>query len=293
MMRDVLGMRLLSDQRLSVDETQKLFGARVQGHTSRWIDLRTVGTNIGVELVEFSPGSTTIIREGGVGISCEALKMLDFFTPDPAAALARFRTHGFEVVSDGAPVDIPDGRRYSEAHVKGPDGLMLAAIYPLNSPLSDYVSITDRTFSEIQSSSGPVSDFEPVRQFYVQTLGIPVGLKYEFKSPAFSRMIGAGRVTRIRANNYGRKVEDVMLGIIHYGLPTGSYASLRERAQPPNRGLVGVRLAVQGLDELTRHCERDGYEIAVPAADLPPSLGRGRAAVVRGPHGVWHFLREC
>jgi catechol 2,3-dioxygenase-like lactoylglutathione lyase family enzyme len=254
--------------------------------------LVTPGSELGVWLVQFSPGSPVVIREGGVGVACNALKMIDFFTADRPAAVARLRAHGFEIVSEGANVDLPDGSRFLEAHAKGPDGVMIAAIEPQNVDAAQFVTLTDRVFSEVQSSSGPVSDFEPVRRFYEDVLGVPLGLRYEFASESFSRMVGVSHTLHIRANNYGRVIEDVMLGIIHYGLPEGSYADLRERARPPNRGIIGVRLRVSGLDSLVARCRSAGIEIASEPQSLQVGDSAFRAAVIRAPHGVFHWLIE-
>ncbi len=289
--RDVLGMQLTDDVSLDTAQTAQLFGLKQR--TARLLTLQTPGTSIGVQLVEFSPGSDTVIRPGGVGIASDALKMIDFFTAERLAAAEAFRRHGFELVTEGAPIELPDGSRFIEMHVKGPEGVMVAAIYPENVPAGDFVTVTDRLFSEVQSSSGPVSDFEPVRHFYETVLGVPMGFAYEFESPAFSSMIGAGRTTTIRANNYGRVVEDVMLGIIHYGLPRASYESLRERARPPHLGVIGVRLSVRNLPALLQRCKTGGFEISVPLVKVVNADSSTTAtAVVRGPHGVWHFLSE-
>jgi catechol 2,3-dioxygenase-like lactoylglutathione lyase family enzyme len=288
---DVLGLATVAEQELDPVTVRAWFG--LADRTARTVLLETPGTRIGVRLVAFDPPSETIIRPGGVGVASDALKMIDFFTSDLDSARERLRARGFELVTEGADLALPDGARFTEAHVRGPDGVMVAAIQPHDRPASDFVTVTDRLFSEVQSSSGPVSDFEPVRRFYEETLGVPLGFRYEFTSDAFSSMIGAGRTTTIRANNYGRVVEDVMLGIIHYGLPPGSYESLRERARPPHRGVVAVRLTVRGLDALVARCERAGIEVAVSPAELELApYGRVRTATVRGPHGVWHMFTE-
>jgi hypothetical protein len=200
--------------------------------------------------------------------------------------------NGVRAVAEGANIDLPDGSRFLEAHAKGPDGVMIAAIEPLNVPARDFVTLTGRTFSEVQSSSGPVSDFEPVRAFYEEVLGVPMGFRYEFHSESFSRMVGVDQTLHIRANNYGRVIEDVMLGIIHYGLPPGTYADLRERARPPNRGIVGVRLRVEELDALLQRCERAGVERVRDPATVRLHSGTMRIAAVRAPHGVWHWAGQ-
>jgi catechol 2,3-dioxygenase-like lactoylglutathione lyase family enzyme len=289
---DALGHEVVAEEALSEAQVTALFG--LAGRSARAALYETPGTRIGAWVVEFDPPDATVIRVGGVGYACDAMKMIDFFTADRPAAIARLRAAGFEFVSEGADVDLPDGGRFVEAHLRGPDGVMVAAIEPLNRPMNQFVGVTDRLFSEMQSTSAPVSDFEPVRAFYEDALGVPMGLRYEFESDSFSKMVGTSQTTRIRANNYGRIVEDVMLGIIHYGLPPGSFASLRERARPPHRGLVGVRLDVGGLDALLERCASHGVEIRVPpAAADSAALGRSRSAVVVAPHGVWHWLVEA
>jgi catechol 2,3-dioxygenase-like lactoylglutathione lyase family enzyme len=286
----VIGMQRLAEDTLDRDGVAALFGPVAERATLR--QLVTPGSPLGVWLVQFEPVSDVVIREGGVGVACNALKMIDFFTADRIGAIARLREHGFEIVAEGAHIDLPDGSRFLEAHAKGPDGVMIAAIEPLNVPAGDFVTLTGRMFSEVQSSSGPVSDFEPVRAFYEEVLGVPMGLRYEFHSESFSRMVGVDQTLHIRANNYGRVVEDVMLGIIHYGLPPGTYADLRERARPPNRGIVGVRLRVEGLGAILQRCEQAGVERVRDPATIRLHSGTMRIAAVRAPHGVWHWLIE-
>jgi catechol 2,3-dioxygenase-like lactoylglutathione lyase family enzyme len=288
---EALGHCVIADEALSAAQVAAVFGLR--DRRARAVLLETPGTRIGAWLVEFDPAEQTVIRVGGVGYACDALKMIDFFTTDRPAAIARLKACGFEFVSEGADVDLPDGGRFIEAHLRGPDGVMVAVIEPLNLPIGQFVTVTERLFSEMQSSSGPVGDFEPVRAFYEDVLGVPMGLRYEFQSDSFSKMVGTTGTTRIRANNYGRVVEDAMLGIIHYGLPAGSFESLRERARPPNRGLVGVRLDVTGLDALLARCVAAGVDLRVaPSTPGCAALGGGRSAVVVAPHGVWHWLVE-
>lgn len=287
----VVGMHRVADERLDRTATECWFG--VSGREARAILLETPGTRIGVWLVEFAPSSEVVIRVGGVGVATDALKMIDVFTADRLSAIARLKAHGFAFVSEGASVDLPDGSRFLEAHVRAPDGVMFAVIEPLNLPASQFVTCHDQVFSEVQSSSGPVSDFAPVRRFYEDVLGIPMGLRYEFESESFSRMVGTPHTIHIQANNYGRVVEDVMLGIIHYGLPEGTYESLRERARPPHRGLVGVRVDVTGLGALVERCRAADVEIVRPLQKVrSAAFGVANVAAVRAPHGVWHWLIE-
>ncbi len=286
----VIGMHAIAEDLLDRHAVRALFGPVAERATL--VQLATPGSELGAWLVAFEPVSDVIIREGGVGVACNALKMIDFFTADRAAAIGALRHHGFEIVAERANVDLPDGSRFLEAHAKGPDGVMIAAIEPLNVRAADFVTLTDRPFSEVQSSSGPVSNFAPVRAFYEDVLGVPMGFRYEFSSESFSRMVGVEPTLHIRANNYGRVVEDVMLGVIHYGLPPGTYADLRERARPPHRGIIGVRLRVSDLDALLTRCTAAGLEYPCNATTIRLQSGKMRIAAIRAPHGVWHWLIE-
>jgi len=229
----VIGIRYIAEDHLDHNAVRVIFGpvaARVI-----LVQLATPGSDLGIWLVAFEPASEIIIREGGVGVACNALKMIDFFTADRSAVTSALRRHRFEILAEGASVDLPDGSRFLEAHAKGPDGVMIAAIEPLNVRAADFVTVTDRPFSEVQSLSGPVSDFESVCTFYEDVLGVPMGFCYEFTSESFSRMVGVERILHNRANNYGRVVEDVMLGLIYYGLPAGTYVDLHERTATTSR----------------------------------------------------------
>lgn len=287
----VLGLESAAEISLDRAAVAALFG--VQDRTAELVDLRTPGTRIGVWLVEFHPSSDTEIRPGGVGIQADALKVVDFFTSDLDLAVARLTRFGFDLVGEPALLELPTGEAFHEAHVRAPDGVMVAFIHPLRARMADYVAVTDRLFSEVQSSSGPVAELDPVAAFYEQALGMPCGLQYRFESESFGRMVGTGRATLVQARNFGRVVEDVMLGVIHYGLPPGFTASLRDRCRAPHRGLVAVRLTVADVRALLERCESAGFEVAVPVADLDLGpLGRVRTATVRGPHGVAHLLQE-
>jgi hypothetical protein len=114
----------VADESLGPAAVEQWFGVR--GATARAILLETPGTQIGVWLVEFTPPSDVLIRVGGVGVATDALKMIEFFTADRPAAMALLKAHGFEFVSEGASVDLPDGSRFVEAHVRAPDGVMFA-----------------------------------------------------------------------------------------------------------------------------------------------------------------------
>lgn len=288
----VLGLVPAAEGRFDASAVAALFG--VVGREARYVDLRTPGTRIGVMLVAFEPVEEVVIRPGGVGIQSDALKVVDFFTRDLDRAVARLRSFGFDLVGPPALLELPSGEVFNEAHVRAPDGVMVAFIYPRKGRLADYVSVTDRLFSEVQSSSGPVAELEPVEAFYEQGLGLTCGLEYRFESESFGRMVGTGGATLVRARNFGRVVEDVMLGVIHYGLPPGFAPSLRDRCRAPNRGLVAVRLLLPDVEAAVARCAAAGCEVAAPVAEvgLPP-WGRLRTATVRGPHGIAHLLLEA
>ncbi len=286
-----LGMQRRATQALSAADTTQLFG--IAGHRALSVVLATPGTDIGVRLVAFDPPSRRTIRPGGVGIQTDALKVVDFFTADLAAARRRLAAFGFDPVGEPARLELPTGETFEELHLRAPDGVMVALIFPLRARIGDYVRVTSAPNSEVQSCSGPVARLEPVRRFYEQGLGMPLGLEYRFESESFGRMIGLGGASPVRANNFGRVVEDVMVGVIDYGLPAGFAPSLAGLCRAPHRGLIALQLTVRGLDALVERCQAEGGELAAPPGEVELGpLGAVRTALVRGPHGVAHLLIE-
>jgi hypothetical protein len=264
----------------------------IAGYRAETRLLETPGTAAGVLLVRFEPMSPIAIREGTGPTDSGALKVIDFATPDFAAASEALARAGFPFSARPAEYAVPGGGRFTEGHLKGPDGIICAVLAFQDDPLERFVRVVDRRFSEIVGVSAPVEDLAAVRRFY-DALGVAVVYEYAIEDASFGAMIGKAEPSVVRGINYGLSERDVMIGIIHYGLPAGAAASLAARAVLPNRGLAAIRCSVQSVEAAAVACAAGGGEVLAPPAEVEaPPWGRVRSLTVRGPHGIVHHFVE-
>jgi hypothetical protein len=275
---------------LEAEAVQALWG--IAGHRAETRLLETPGTEAGVLLVRFDPVSPIAIREGTGPTDSGALKVIDFATPDFEAASKALARAGFPFSAPPATYAVPGGGRFTEGHLKGPDAITCAVLAFHDNPLDRFVRVTDRPFSEIVGVSAPVEDLEAVGRFYA-ALGIGVVYEYAIGDESFGTMIGKTARSVVRGINYGLSERDVMLGIIHYGLPPGAAASLVARARLPNRGLAAICVVVRSVAAASEACVAGGGTVLAPPAEVElPPWGRVRSLTVRAPHGVVHHFLE-
>jgi catechol 2,3-dioxygenase-like lactoylglutathione lyase family enzyme len=291
MFEGVLGLALAADQDLDPSAVRALYGVR--NLSARTVLLQTPGTNVGVRLVEFKPSSRVTVREGARPIDADALKVIDFMVSDFEKAVAALAVRGFRLAAPPARYSTPEDGRFTEGHIEGPDGVVCALLRMHDTPLAKYVTVTDRTFSEILGVSAPVSDREAALGFYRDTLRLDPALSYEIASESFQTLLGSRDKTLLRGANFGVGRRAPMIGVIHYGLPSSAFRSLRPRAVLPNLGLQAIRLTVSSVEEVVGAASAANLEIAAPPAEavLFPQ-GRVKAVLIRAPHGVLHHFTE-
>lgn len=291
MFEGVFGLTLAADQELDAFAVKTLFG--VAGRTARTVLLQTPGTSIGARLIEFRPSSGIAVREGTRPTDADALKVIDFMVPDFEKAVAALSARGFELAAAPAEYATPEDGRFTEGHIEGPDGVVCALLKMHDTPLSKYVSVTDRTFSEILGVSAPVSDREPALGFYRDALKLQAVLSYEIANESFQKLLNSREKTLLRGANFGVGGKGPMIGVIHYGLPSSAFRSLRSRSVLPNRGLQAIRLSAGSVDEIARIATAANLEIAVPVGEaLLFPQGRVKSVMIRAPHGVLHHFTE-
>ena len=281
------GMAAVARQTLTAAEVEALFG--IAGHTATSVWFETPGTPYGIRVLQLTPGSTVCIRDPDSGYNSNALKVIDFFTGDFERARKTLEAAGFQLKSEIAEYDTDSGH-IIEGHLWGPDGVVCALVAGPRDFLSEFVTITDRVVSEVHSVSAPVEDQAGVVAFYA-SLGLREVHRYEVTDESFQHLVGAKDPLHIRAINVGSARHEPYLGIIHYGLPAGSYASLAERACLPHRGLVGATIRVPDVAAAVVACrEAGGTLLAAPVSMQLLPFGAVTTAAVRAPHGVLHHL---
>lgn len=291
MFEGVFGLSLAADQEMDALAVKAVFGVR--GRTARTLLLQTRGTSIGVRLVGFRPSSSTTVRAGAKPIDTDALKVIDFLVPDFEKAVSALAARGFTLAAPAAEYSTPQDGRFTEGHVEGPDGVVCALLKMHDTPLSKYVTVSDQTFSEILGMSAPVSDRDAAIGFYRDTLKLETVLSYEIADESFQKLLGSKEKTLLRGANFGLGARAPMIGVIHYGLPSAAYRSLRDRSVLPHRGLQAIRMSVSSVDQVARAAAAANLEVVAPVAEaLLFPQGRVKSLLIRAPHGVLHHFTE-
>ncbi|MCC6829052.1 MAG: hypothetical protein IT550_12575 [Novosphingobium sp.] len=277
-MFEAFGLREIGRIDRSIAQTAAIWGTT--GQASREITMNTPGTPFGVRLVGFDPGSDVEIRQPSRGSDSEALKVIDFYTPDLAAARQQVEAAGFRFKDEIADYETAEGR-FQEAHLWGPDGVVCALLAGDPAFFADLATVCDRTFSEPQSISGPVQNPEAILAFLEDVFGLGVIHQYQLEDPTFQALVGTASRVRLRAWNVGPRKTEPYFGIVHYGMPEGTQTSLFDVARPPARGLLGATLRVRDAAQIARKAG-----VAVVPAEVP-GFGAALAVTVQGPNGAW------
>jgi catechol 2,3-dioxygenase-like lactoylglutathione lyase family enzyme len=284
---NAFGMDEACRQSLTSAQVEQLWG--LVGHSAVTSVFQTANTPYGIRLLQLDPASSETIRKPESGYDCNALKVIDFFTADFEGARQRLESAGYRLKEDIAEYDTENGH-IIEAHLWGPDNVVCALVAGPEDFLAEFVTVTDRLVSEVHSVSAPVSDQPAVVRFY-ESLGLDEVHRYEITDESFQHLVGASEPLHIRAINMGVRREAPYFGLIHYGLPSDSYASLAGRACLPNRGLVGATLRVPDVSAAVENCQCAGATVLAGTGSfqLAP-YGNVASAAVRAPHGVIHHL---
>ncbi|MEM1412842.1 MAG: VOC family protein [Pseudomonadota bacterium] len=288
LLTQVFGLERLAEQAFAPDEMTSLWGVPATPGALR--HYRTPGTAASIFVLTLDGAAAAPeIRDPASGYDADALKVIDFYTPDFERAQARLAQAGFALKGDLADYELPAGP-IREGHLWGPDGVVCALIGGAKAFLEDFVSVTDAPFSEVMSVSAPVSDQPAVLAFY-QSLGFRELYRYGVDSESFQRLVGADRPIRISAVNMGSHNAQPYVGTIDYALPPAHFRSLRDDAQLPRRGLAGLVIEVPDLSGALATLAAAGYSSAEgPAAVDLAGLGLRSWARVTAPHGVEHYL---
>jgi catechol 2,3-dioxygenase-like lactoylglutathione lyase family enzyme len=284
-----VGMVERARRDLDADECSRQWGTR--GVAATELLMETPGTHYGARLLQFSPTSALVVRDRQRGYDADAPKVIDFYMPDFAAGRAAIERAGWTLKEPIAEYDLPEGH-FVEGHVWGPDEVVLGLISGPAEFFRDFATVTDRTFSEPQSLSGAVSRLEPSVAFFERAFGFGVVYRYGIDDDSFRALVGSTRPQfQLRAINVGPSTREPYLGLIHYGMPDGSYASLYGRARPPHRGTLGATVVVRDVIGVVARATQAGAELlAAPVRAETAAFGAATCALVLAPNGGCYQL---
>jgi hypothetical protein len=291
---DGLGHLPVAEESLTEAQVRTVFG--LDGRRACATLFEVPGSRIGAWVVEFDPQDETVIRVGGVGYACDALKMIDFFTADRPAAIARLKGLGFEFVSEGAELTLPDGNRFAEAHMRGPDGVMVAIIESFDQPLSRFVSVTDRLSQRDAEHLGPGQRLRAGACISTRTCSACRWGCATSSRATRSRRWSARQADhadprqQLRPRGRGRDARHHPLRpaarIVRVAARAGPAAAPRPRRRAPRRHRDSTRCS--------RAAPRPGSRRRCRLRRAVAQHSRaGAARWWSAPHGVWHWLVEA
>lgn len=268
----------------TIDETSNIWST--DGKSSTEVTLRTPGTRFGVRLIQFQPCSHEQLRLPARGFDSEALKVIDFYTPDLDAARATIEAAGYVFKPEVAEYDTPEGR-FRETHLWGPDGVVLALISGDPDYFSNFATVLDRLVSEPHSISGPVQNPAAALAFFADVFGLQPIHTYGLADESFDALVGTKESMNLRAWNVGTTTTEPYFGIIDYGLPAGTQTSLFDLALPPVRGLLGATVIVRDATLIAQRIGCSTVQTHIPL------FGECLTATFRGPNGSWFQAIQC
>lgn len=280
----VFGMIRSGRTDLDPMQSEQLFG--VDGFTEL-MALATPGAEAGAVLLSFDsgePAAAETVRDPEARIQFDAFRVIDFYVPDFGTALEHAKAAGFPMHTEEASYETNEGG-FREAHHLGADNVVTAFLHGDADFFTDFAEVRDRVTSEPISISLPLTDAGPTVDWYAEVFGWGIVYEYDFVDASFSALMGVDDELRVRSVTVGPSRQQTYVNIVDYGLPADAGGSLAGRSVAPRRGLLGLVVLTDELDDVVRRA--GGAEIV--EIEFAP-YGVTRAAVVTSPFGAPHLV---
>lgn len=287
LLTDVFGMDSSGSGALTAEQTSMLFGVTADTEV---VVMRTPGVDAGALLCRFDVDgpATAPIRDELTRIHRDAFRVVDFYAPDFDAAVRHAREAGFPMATSEASYELADGS-FREAHHGGADGIVTALLSGPAGFFADFAEVRDRVVSEPVSISLPLSDATATIDWYAEVFDWHVVYTYDFVDASFSELMKVDHELRVRSSTVGPSRQQTYVNIVDYGLGPDQAGSLLGRAVAPRRGLLGLVVLTDDLDDLVgRAGAGAGPAVTV---ELAP-FGRCRMSVLVPPCASPHLVVE-
>lgn len=286
LLTDVFGMTAAAPALLDEAATDALFGASGEAHLQTF---STPGAEAGAVLCTFAEPSAPI-RDQASRIHRDALRVIDFYVPDFDAALAHAASAGFAMHAKEAAYETNEGG-FREAHHQGADGVVTAFLHGDRDFFTDFAEVRDRIASEPVSISLPLSDAASTLAWYRDVFGWGVVYEYDFVDSSFSELMGMDQEFRVRSVTVGPSRRQTYVNVVDYGLPADVGGSLAGASVAPRRGLLGLVVLADDVDQVAHAAGALGRVGATRQIDLP-GFGRTSALTLTAPFGAPHLVIE-
>jgi len=284
--RDWVGMKVIAEQTLEPDKIQQLWNLP-GGTAARAVFLKDELQSTLLELIEFTPNSGRMIREGAKPWDY-GLYDIAFFVKDIAACYHDLTEKGFTFVSP--PIQYqPNWIPYAvkEAILIGPDNVPIAHIERMTS--EEYES-QDR-YIGLCDSAQIVENMSDVVKFYGNILGLDLLGELTLPEGLVDDVLTIPPGTKVRMAFLNKKDENALIAeFLQLSVKGKSLASV---ARPPNLGLFMISFEVDALLSLMETFKKEGISILSGPVELHTKVhGKMRAITVEGPSGVMVELFE-
>jgi catechol 2,3-dioxygenase-like lactoylglutathione lyase family enzyme len=282
--RDIFGLEVIAERSGADPALAAVWGLPADG-IAREALLRTPGIDVGgMHFVEFrSPGVP--VREGAE-VFDRLPKNLDVYTTDLPAKYEDLKNRGIKFRASWTEMASPDGSRFREVQMPGPDATNIAVLEILG---SDY-----RYGPSGYAAIGPliivVEDAEIETRFFTKALGLASVMVDLLSGPEVEKMVGlppgAGLDFRVLGDP-----EDPMgrIEVIEYQQTEGTdrYAL----AKPPHTGTLHVTWQVDDLAPLRASLDKWGVPIT-EHGPVDAIFGRGPMISFYSPGGFRIEVQE-
>ncbi len=283
---DVFGMVVRGSVAISAQQSAGLLGTDVPAEL---VALQTPGVVAGAVLCRFEATdgvAAETVRDPDARIQFDAFRVVDFYVPDFEKALAHAADAGFPMHTDEASYETHEGG-FREAHPLGADHVVTAFLHGDAGFFTGFAEVRDRVTSEPISISLPLTDAAATVEWYRDVFGWGIVYEYDFVDASFSALMGVDDELRVRSVTIGPSRQQTYVNVVDYGLPAGAGDSLAGRSVAPRRGLLGLVVLTDDLDDVLK----GAGGAPVVGLEFPP-YGPTRAAMVSAPFGSPHLVVE-
>lgn len=252
--------------------------------------MRTPGVDSGAVLCQFALDGpeAALIRDEETRLHRDAFRVVDFYAPDFDAAVQHARDAGFPMATSEASYELAEGS-FREAHHAGGDGVVMALLSGPADFFVNFAEVRDRVVSEPVSISLPLSDAPPTIAWYSAVFGWGVVYTYDFVDDSFSELMQVDHELRVRSSTVGPSRQQTYVNIVDYGLGPDQVGSLQGQAVAPRRGLLGLVVLTDDLDDVIGRAGKSAGPAVV--VELAP-FGRCRMSVLTPPCATPHLVIE-
>lgn len=284
--RDTLEMTMVDEMALDARSMSRLWDLP-DGMTARAAYLKNDEQSTMLELIQFSPTASTVIRSGA-RVYDYGLFDVAFRANDIDAVYEAFKAEGYQFIS--APmVYTADWVNVTvkEVIMIGPNEMPIAFIERMTEPKPKF----DGRFGSMPDSAQFVEDADAAAAFYTDVLGFKKVFDQDLPDGLIDGILGLPEGTRSRMTFLVQpEAKSPVVELIQTSAPGKNLSGV---TCPPHIGLFGWALEVDDLETTLTGVKAAGYAMVCPPLEMSVGGHGGiNTATIKGPNGIYLELFE-